>query len=160
MSLVSNHLTASIKCSCKKYFLLVKLNNCIMIFFIEFRTWSSTAFSRCALSEYNFSSFIPVKSLNDQSPLQNDSGNYCSILGIPIRPFSSSSGSKFLTFSRQNFCARKIISFYRLKKQPSTENNKQGSNKETIKQLFEQISPFFLVIPLFTLSMYIFNSNN
>ena len=73
---------------------------------------------------------IPAKSLSDQSPLQNDSSKYYSILGIPILPFSSSSGSKFLHFSQQNFCARKIISFYRPKKQHRTENNKQGSNKQ------------------------------
>ena len=79
--------------------------------FIEFSTWGSTVFSQCALSEYKFSSFIPVKSLSDRSPLQNDSSNDYSILGIPILPLSSSSGSKFLLFHSGIFVHVKLVLF-------------------------------------------------
>ena len=39
-----------------------------------------------------------------------------------------------MTFSQRNFCARKHFSFHRPKKQLRTQDNKQGSNKQTAVQ--------------------------
>ena len=148
----------------QKYSLLVKLNNRIMTGVYISSHVEVNSFFSFFLNVHLVSIIshpILAKSLNDRSPLQNDSSNYYSILGIPILPFSSSSGSKFFPFSQWNFCARKIISYYRSKKQHRTEDNEQASNKKTIKQLLNRFHLFSTYsIVLFILNMYIFNSNN
>ena len=93
------------------------------------------------------------------------------MFGIPISPFGSTSESKFLTFYNGIFVHVKSFLFIGSKNNfVQNITNKVQTNKQLFKVNtrhsdvfvvnFEHMLDLFLVFPLFTLSMYILNSNN